>query len=132
MLFICVAGVRLNLLQEAELHRASMTGGLVQEFQHAVLPSISPSVTLVCTVLSILVSHRDSLSDLLTPVVSLTLTSVCVKPALTVLWLRPRGSRRFLRCLLLCALGSFMFGWHVHEKAILIVILPLRSDDITW
>lgn len=36
-----------------------MTGGLVQEFQHAVLPSISPSVTLVCTLLSILVSHWD-------------------------------------------------------------------------
>uniref|UniRef100_UPI0037E79902 dolichyl pyrophosphate Glc1Man9GlcNAc2 alpha-1,3-glucosyltransferase n=1 Tax=Semicossyphus pulcher TaxID=241346 RepID=UPI0037E79902 len=97
---LATLGVRLKLLQEAELPRASMTGGLVQEFQHSVLPSVSPSITLVCTLLSIL-------------------------PAVLSIWRRPRGARGFLRCLLLCALGSFMFGWHVHEKAILIAILPL-------
>ncbi|KAM9846223.1 dolichyl pyrophosphate Glc1Man9GlcNAc2 alpha-1,3-glucosyltransferase [Aulostomus maculatus] len=97
---LAVLGVRLKLLQEAELPRASMTGGLVQEFQHSVLPSISPSLTLVCTLLSIL-------------------------PAVASIWWRPSGARGFLRCLLLCALGSFMFGWHVHEKAVLIAILPL-------
>ncbi|XP_051250881.1 probable dolichyl pyrophosphate Glc1Man9GlcNAc2 alpha-1,3-glucosyltransferase isoform X1 [Dicentrarchus labrax] len=97
---LAVLGVRLKLLEEAELPRASMTGGLVQEFQHSVLPSVSPSVTLVCTLLSIL-------------------------PAVASIWRRPRGARGFLRCLLLCALASFMFGWHVHEKAVLIAILPL-------
>ncbi|RVE63338.1 hypothetical protein OJAV_G00135290 [Oryzias javanicus] len=97
---LATLGVRLKLLKEAELPQASMTGGLVQEFQHSVLPSVSPSVTLICTLLSIL-------------------------PALASIWRRPRGARGFLRCLLLCALGSFMFGWHVHEKAILIAILPL-------
>lgn len=97
---LAALGVRLKLLEEAELPRASMTGGLVQEFQHAVLPSISPSVTLVCTLLSIL-------------------------PALASIWRRPRGGRGFLRCLLLCALASFMFGWHVHEKAVLMAVLPL-------
>ncbi|CAJ1063644.1 probable dolichyl pyrophosphate Glc1Man9GlcNAc2 alpha-1%2C3-glucosyltransferase [Xyrichtys novacula] len=97
---LAILGVRLKLLQEAELPRASMTGGLVQEFQHSVLPSVSPSITLVCTLLSIL-------------------------PAVASIWRRPRGARGFLRCLLLCALASFMFGWHVHEKAILIAILPL-------
>lgn len=97
---LAILGVRLKLLEEAELPRASMTGGLVQEFQHSVLPSVTPSVTLVCTLISIL-------------------------PAVASIWWRPRGARGFLRCLLLCALGSFMFGWHVHEKAILIAILPL-------
>ncbi|XP_031582566.2 probable dolichyl pyrophosphate Glc1Man9GlcNAc2 alpha-1,3-glucosyltransferase isoform X1 [Oreochromis aureus] len=97
---LAVLGIRLKLLEEAELPRASMTGGLVQEFEHSVLPSVTPTVTLVCTLLSIL-------------------------PAVASIWLRPHGAQGFLRCLLLCALGCFMFGWHVHEKAILIAILPL-------
>uniref|UniRef100_UPI003AB070A9 dolichyl pyrophosphate Glc1Man9GlcNAc2 alpha-1,3-glucosyltransferase isoform X2 n=1 Tax=Centroberyx gerrardi TaxID=166262 RepID=UPI003AB070A9 len=97
---LALLGVRLKLLEEAELPRASMTGGLVQEFQHSVLPSVSPSVTLLCTLLAIL-------------------------PAVLSIWRRPRGACGFLRCLVLCALGSFLFGWHVHEKAVLLAILPL-------
>lgn len=34
---------------------AVMTGGLVQEFHHVVLPTVPPIVTLLATVLSILV-----------------------------------------------------------------------------
>lgn len=96
---LTIVGVRLDLLDPASLPRASMTGGLVQDVLHTVLPSVSPAVTLLCSLLFIL-------------------------PALWCLWLRPRPVY-FLRCLLLCALGSFMFGWHVHEKAVLIVVLPL-------
>ncbi|XP_057677322.1 probable dolichyl pyrophosphate Glc1Man9GlcNAc2 alpha-1,3-glucosyltransferase isoform X2 [Corythoichthys intestinalis] len=92
--------VRLKLVNETMLPRASMTGGLVQEFSHSVLPSVTPFATLLCTLLSML-------------------------PALASIWQRPRGARGFLRCLLLCALASFMFGWHVHEKAVLIAVLPL-------
>uniref|UniRef100_A0A8C1X9S1 Alpha-1,3-glucosyltransferase n=1 Tax=Cyprinus carpio TaxID=7962 RepID=A0A8C1X9S1_CYPCA len=95
-----ILGVKFKLLDINKLPKASMTGGLVQEFQHSVLPSVSPLATLVCTVLSIL-------------------------PALFRIWHRPNGARGFLRCLVICALGSFMFGWHVHEKAILMAILPL-------
>ncbi|XP_026090767.1 probable dolichyl pyrophosphate Glc1Man9GlcNAc2 alpha-1,3-glucosyltransferase [Carassius auratus] len=95
-----ILGVKFKLLDVNKLPKASMTGGLVQEFQHSVLPSVSPLATLVCTLLSIL-------------------------PALFKIWHRPNGARGFLRCLVICALGSFMFGWHVHEKAILMAILPL-------
>lgn len=97
---LSIIGVRLELLDVDSVPKASMTCGLVQEFQHSVLPSVSPAFTLLCTLLSIL-------------------------PAVLRVWLRPCGARGFLRCLVLCALGSFMFGWHVHEKAILMAVLPL-------
>ncbi|XP_033833852.1 probable dolichyl pyrophosphate Glc1Man9GlcNAc2 alpha-1,3-glucosyltransferase [Periophthalmus magnuspinnatus] len=95
---LTVLGLRLGLVGSGP--QASMTGGLVQEFHHTALPSISPTVTLLCTALAIL-------------------------PAVLFLMWRPRCSASFLRALVLCALGSFLFGWHVHEKAVLLAILPL-------
>ncbi|XP_041973157.1 probable dolichyl pyrophosphate Glc1Man9GlcNAc2 alpha-1,3-glucosyltransferase [Aricia agestis] len=83
---------------------AAMTGGLVQEFDHAVLPTITPGVTFVLTALSMI-------------------------PALVKLWHLGADRRyrciNFIRCLVLCATCSFVFGWHVHEKAILLIIIPL-------
>ena len=46
-------GVKYGLVNETQT--AAMTGGLVQEFEHSVFPSIKPLVTLVATALSILV-----------------------------------------------------------------------------
>ncbi|MBN3308863.1 ALG8 glucosyltransferase, partial [Amia calva] len=97
---LSVLGVKLQWIEMDKLPKASMTGGLVQEFQHSVLPSVTPLVTLVCTITSVL-------------------------PAVVCIWRNPQGPRGFLRCVIICALGSFMFGWHVHEKAILMAILPL-------
>ncbi|XP_068120906.1 dolichyl pyrophosphate Glc1Man9GlcNAc2 alpha-1,3-glucosyltransferase [Hyperolius riggenbachi] len=97
---LSIIGVKMKLLDAYAIQTGSMTGGMVQEFQHNVLPSVTPLATLVCTLLSIL-------------------------PSVHCLWVRPQAPQAFLRCLILCALSSFMFGWHVHEKAILLVILPL-------
>lgn len=80
--------------------RASMTGGLVQEYSHTVLPNVKPLTTMILTALGML-------------------------PAVIKLWNLPRKPLHFLRCLVLCALTSFLFGWHVHEKAILMAIIPL-------
>lgn len=77
-----------------------MTGGLVQEFSHEVLPNITPLTTII-------------------------LTGLMMVPFLVKLWTL-KHPLNFLRCLVLCALTSFLFGWHVHEKAILMAIIPLR------
>ncbi|KAM9320432.1 dolichyl pyrophosphate Glc1Man9GlcNAc2 alpha-1,3-glucosyltransferase [Gastrophryne carolinensis] len=97
---LSIIGVRMQWLDPTVLRAGSMTGGLVQEFEHSALPSVTPVVTLICTLVSIL-------------------------PSVFYLWMRPQSPPGFLRCVILCALGSFMFGWHVHEKAILLAILPL-------
>ncbi|XP_029458061.1 probable dolichyl pyrophosphate Glc1Man9GlcNAc2 alpha-1,3-glucosyltransferase isoform X3 [Rhinatrema bivittatum] len=93
------SGLKYKFLDADKIPTASMTGGLVQEFQHTVLPTVTPLATLICTFISIM-------------------------PSVFCLWFKPHGPRGFLQCLTLCALSSFMFGWHVHEKAILLAILP--------
>lgn len=42
-----------------------------------------------------------------------------------MIWNGGAKPRVFLNSLILCAFGSFLFGYHVHEKAILIILLPL-------
>ncbi|GAB5355099.1 hypothetical protein AAMO2058_000176800 [Amorphochlora amoebiformis] len=77
----------------------SMTGGLVQDISHAVLPSIKPVYTFL-------------------------LTLGAMSPILWRTWKDP-DPRQFAWSVGLVALASFWFGWHVHEKAILTATLPL-------
>ena len=53
-----VAARKLAVIDPADTPKASMTGGLVQEFEHAVLPSVGPKVTAVCTLLALLVRNH--------------------------------------------------------------------------
>lgn len=46
--------MRLGLIKNN--NTASMTGGLVQEFEHTILPSITPQITFILTLLFMLVS----------------------------------------------------------------------------
>lgn len=86
----------LNWVNQVE----SLTRGLVGDSELSVLPSIPPSTTLVLTVLSQV-------------------------PILFQLWKNPSHDK-FIQAVILCGYGSFLFGWHVHEKAILMILLPLR------
>ena len=98
---------QLGLLKTTKL--AVMTGGLVQEQSFLVLPTPTPLVTFLLTLSSIL-------------------------PALYCLFFKKDYStnpKQFVRSLILCALCSFIFGWHVHEKAILTAIIPLCVLAVT-
>ncbi|XP_017013012.2 probable dolichyl pyrophosphate Glc1Man9GlcNAc2 alpha-1,3-glucosyltransferase [Drosophila takahashii] len=81
---------------------SSTSSGLVQEVRHSVLPTIQPPVTFVLTVIFML-------------------------PILVKLFRSPKSQSPlvFLRSVVLCGCSSFVFGWHVHEKAILMVLIPL-------
>jgi alpha-1,3-glucosyltransferase len=43
---------------------------------------------------------------------------------LSELWCKPSYTV-FLRAIAHCGYASYMFGWHVHEKAIMLVLVPL-------
>lgn len=96
---LTVAGGRLGLIS-SDVHTALMTAGLVQEYDHLVLPSIRPVHTLIFTI-------------------------TATVPSLVHACLYATRWTQFVRCISMCAFAAFMFGWHVHEKAILMVIIPM-------
>ncbi|OQS03246.1 dolichyl pyrophosphate Glc1Man9GlcNAc2 alpha-1,3-glucosyltransferase-like [Thraustotheca clavata] len=77
----------------------TMSGGLVQEATFVVLPNIAP---IVCALLTLL----------------------AMTPVLRDVYKYPDPSL-FMPALIYCMLCSYLFGYHVHEKAILQVTLPL-------
>ena len=77
----------------------SSSRGLIGDTVFAVLPNVQPIHTFLLTV------------------------SVQVV-FLLKLWLTPTY-KSFLTTLILCGYASFLFGWHVHEKAVLLVLVPL-------
>jgi alpha-1,3-glucosyltransferase len=83
----------------------SVTRGLVGDTSFAVLPEVTPRQTFLLTILTQL-------------------------PALLKLFLQP-SYNNFLGALTLTAYSSFLFGWHVHEKAILLVIIPFLLHCLT-
>ncbi|KAJ7591180.1 glycosyltransferase family 57 protein [Mycena floridula] len=58
------------------------------------------------------------------PIHTFTLTLAFQTVVLGKLWFNPTY-KSFLTSLTLCGYASFLFGWHVHEKAILLVLVPL-------
>ncbi|KAF9568977.1 glucosyltransferase [Agrocybe pediades] len=78
---------------------ASTSRGLVGDTVFAVLPNVKPIHTFIITVGFQLIW-------------------------LIKLWMNP-SYKSFLTALTLSGWTSFLFGWHVHEKAVLLVLIPL-------
>lgn len=95
--FLIAVAPRLGLpVKEAALQ--SVTRGLVGDSSFAVLPDIGPRICFALTLVSQMVP-------------------------LIKLFLAPTWDN-FVGAVTLCGYASFLFGWHVHEKAILLVIIP--------
>ncbi|THH33589.1 hypothetical protein EUX98_g552 [Antrodiella citrinella] len=78
---------------------ASTSRGLVGDTVFAIIPNVKPIHTFLVTLAFQMIF-------------------------LVKLWRLP-SYKSFLAALTLCGYTSYMFGWHVHEKAILLVLVPL-------
>ncbi|QBZ63880.1 hypothetical protein PoMZ_05571 [Pyricularia oryzae] len=94
---LIIAAPKLGLPVKSEA-LASVTRGLIGDSSFAVLPNITPRM---CFVLTLVFQ-------------ALPLVRLFKKPT----W------DNFVGAVTLCGYASFLFGWHVHEKAILLVIIP--------
>lgn len=77
---------------------ALATRGIVGDVAFAVLPTVTPKVTFILTLFYMV----------------LALIPLAISPTYP----------RFLGAMTLCGYALFLFGWHVHEKAVLVVIWP--------
>lgn len=95
-----------------------MTRGYVGDTQFAVLPTVEAIHTMIITVFIQLVS--------ISPMPCYRLIDFFLflsQIVLQKLWRKPTFDN-FLSALTLCGFASYLFGWHVHEKAIMIVLIP--------
>uniref|UniRef100_A0AB38ZEW0 Alpha-1,3-glucosyltransferase n=1 Tax=Oncocephalus sp. TaxID=2944721 RepID=A0AB38ZEW0_9HEMI len=99
--------IALSLGYRMKFFLGQFTGGLVQDTVHVILPTITPRITLILTVLAI-------------------------TPCLVKLWKSAGNPLHFVRALVLCTSSAFLFGWHVHEKAILMIIIPHSLLAVIW
>lgn len=105
---------------------ASSTRGFVGDTIFAVLPNVKPVHCFLLTIAMQVV--RPAPLPFVVPPAITTDARGCV-PASQVfsakLWFRP-SYKTFVWALAISGYTSFLFGWHVHEKAVLLFLVPLR------
>ncbi|VDM00136.1 unnamed protein product [Schistocephalus solidus] len=105
----CMGKAVLSTTTAVEGNFVNMTSGLTGDYVHACLPTIRPLHTAIITLIFVLPS--------------LLICKRCSNPS-------DADNPQVLGCILLRAVAAaawaaFLFSWHVHEKAILMVTLPL-------
>ncbi len=87
--------------------RGHLSGGLVGVSKFEVLPQVGPSATLVLVLLAML-------------------------PCLVKMWIKPKRSHRaeILQDVAYVNLCGFVFGYHVHEKAVLHFMIPMAFGAV--
>ena len=105
----------------------SLTRGLVGDSQFAVLPDVPPKMAFMLTLAFQTVSSQQQLPPphhaSTPPKMQIYLLTTSNQLCLVKLWMKPTWDV-FIGAVTLCGYASFLFGWHVHEKAVLLVIIP--------
>ncbi len=96
-----LAAVLPRLGVAVQVPEGNLAGGVVGVQEFAVLPAVGAGVTAACVVLVLL-------------------------PCLVSLWRAP-GRERLPAAVAYAALCGFMFGYHVHEKAVIVALVPLGA-----
>ncbi|KAK3938342.1 ALG6, ALG8 glycosyltransferase family-domain-containing protein [Diplogelasinospora grovesii] len=96
---LIMAAPRIGLPVKVEALQ-SVTRGLVGDTSFAVLPDITPRMCFALTLLFQAI------------------------PLVKLFFQQPPAWDSFIGAVTLCGYASFLFGWHVHEKAVLLVIIP--------
>ncbi|KAG2436974.1 hypothetical protein HYH02_011406 [Chlamydomonas schloesseri] len=103
---------------------ANLAGGLVKVQRFAVLPQITPPITAAAVLLALL----PCLVGLWR--LGRAAGRVAVGPGALPASSRQHVRRVFARALAYSCLCGFVFGWHVHEKAVIVALLPLAVDAV--
>ncbi|CAO4363774.1 unnamed protein product [Caenorhabditis nigoni] len=93
----------LSILKIGKFEAPTYTSGLVQEYSHSVLPNVNPIGTLFLVVFA----------------------SVVVLTGLVIRWRKDSRKVDFSLFAIFSALSFFYFGYHVHEKAIILITVPM-------
>ncbi|GAA5925957.1 dolichyl-P-Glc:Glc1Man(9)GlcNAc(2)-PP-dolichol alpha-1,3-glucosyltransferase [Sporobolomyces koalae] len=64
-----------------------------------------------------------------TPTMTFAITFFFISIYLVKLWYNPT-TKKFIDAVVLSAMTSFLWGWHVHEKAVLLFLIPLSLTSV--
>ena len=101
--------------------KSGFTSGLVENHRHLVLPQIAPLVTVLLTAIAMFI---PLLLLYLKPLVAEKKVKESNQGYETQ---RKVETIKFIVGTIIAAYSSFLFGWHVHEKAVLLIMVPLTA-----